>query len=206
MESEVKDIAVETGSADPGSGRREAGRRPGAALRYALAWLRSPARGGGRQRVLPTQLNLPITDNCNARCVMCDVWKEPSEGELDAGELGRLLSDPLFARVEHLGISGGEPTLRRDLVEVARAAHDALPALRSISFTTHGFHVSRWEKLLPALAALARERGTQLRVHVSVDGVGALHDRVRGIPGAWEKALATSERVRAHGVALEWEF
>ncbi|HEX2698123.1 MAG TPA: radical SAM protein, partial [Anaerolineales bacterium] len=86
-------------------------------MQYALDWYRLPARQRGKTG-LPVVLNLPITDNCNSRCVMCDVWKNKSSGELSAEELGRILCDPLFKHIEHVGVSGGEPTLRADLVQL----------------------------------------------------------------------------------------
>jgi len=172
---------------------------------YLRDWLASPARGRRARPTLPTQLNFPITDNCNARCIMCDVWKEKSEGESSPREIARTLSAPLFAKVEQLGFSGGEPTLRPDLLEIVDAALESLPALRALSLTSHGFQVRRWEKLLPAIRSRARERGIALRLNLSVDGVGPVHERVRGIPGAWDKVLATSELAEALGVAVQWQ-
>ncbi len=154
---------------------------------------------------MPTQLNFPITDNCNARCLMCDVWKERSHGEMSAADVRRALADPLFAHVAHVGLSGGEPSLRRDLPELVQAVTHALPRLESVSLTTHGFHPKRWQKLLPALQEICRARGVGLRLNVSVDGIGAVHERVRGVPGGFAKTLATSRLAQKLAIPVQWQ-
>ena len=46
---------------------------------------------------------------------MCFIWKRKRDSELSPEEFGKILKDPLFARVHHIGVTGGEPTLRQDL-------------------------------------------------------------------------------------------
>jgi MoaA/NifB/PqqE/SkfB family radical SAM enzyme/polysaccharide pyruvyl transferase WcaK-like protein len=175
---------------------------PGAVGAYLWRWATGPA-GLGRSPGLPRVLNLPVTDNCNSRCVMCDLWKERSTGELAAADYRRVLSDRLFARVAHVGISGGEPSLRRDLPELVEAVLGALPRLRSLSITTHGFLPRVWRRTLEAMGTACRARGVSLTLNLSLDGVGGLHDRVRGIPGGWERWKETRGLAAELGVAVQ---
>jgi polysaccharide pyruvyl transferase WcaK-like protein/MoaA/NifB/PqqE/SkfB family radical SAM enzyme len=154
---------------------------------------------------LPVLLSLPLTDNCNARCVMCDVWKTRSTGELTSEQLTSILRDPLFARVRHAGISGGEPSLRNDLPELVAAVVAGLPSLQTLSITTHGFHTRRWETFLPAIRLSCDSRRVALTLNVSIDGAGDVHDRVRGIPGAFEKAMSTHAVAQRLGVRVQWQ-
>ncbi len=154
------------------------------ALRYILQWYTNPARFL-RRPARPTCINLPITDNCNARCVMCDVWKTRSYDEITPEELGRILRDPLFRNVQHVGVSGGEPTLRKDLCECVEAIMAGLPRIRTFTITSHGFQFRRWETFLPTIARTCREHGVDFRLNLSLDGIGPVHDTVRGIPGAF---------------------
>ena len=62
-----------------------------------------------------------ITDECNSRCSMCGVWEKKKSESLSTKDLGKLFSDPAFREIEDLNITGGEPTLRQDLVEVTEA-------------------------------------------------------------------------------------
>lgn len=66
----------------------------------------------------PHVINLLANDICNSRCAMCLIWKQKRTQELTPVELEQILRDPLFSNVRFVGITGGEPTLRRDLPEL----------------------------------------------------------------------------------------
>lgn len=167
---------------------------------YVIAWWANPARA--RKRIShPTILNIPITDNCNSRCVMCSVWRTHSTNELTAHDLERLLSDDLYRHVEHVGISGGEPSLRHDLVQLVEAILSRLPALRTLSITSHGFHTARWKRYLPKIKEICDRTGTAFTLNLSFDGVGAVHDEIRGIPGAFDKLEETIKLARELNVS-----
>jgi MoaA/NifB/PqqE/SkfB family radical SAM enzyme/polysaccharide pyruvyl transferase WcaK-like protein len=173
------------------------------APQHGARWLRARLRAGAAAP--PRLLSLPITDNCNARCVMCDVWKTRATDELDVEALRAILGDRLFSEVTHVGISGGEPSLRSDLPELVAAAVATLPRLASLSITTHGFHYSRWRRFLPELVRICEERGVELALNLSVDGVGEIHDRVRGIAGAFGRVQETHRIARELGVRVVWQ-
>ena len=174
------------------------------APRYILNWYLRPSRRRNRTG-LPTVLNLPVTDNCNSRCVMCDVWKTKSEGELSVSEFKEILADPLFAEIEHVGISGGEPTLRPDLVEIVATLVETLRALRTLSITTHGFHSARWEKYLPKIQEICRKNSVGFVLNLSLDGVGEIHDEVRQIPGGYGRVIKTYQAAKDLGVEVTFQ-
>ena len=74
----------------------------------------------------PRVINFPITDNCNSKCVMCNVWKDKAENELTPNKIGEILGRSEFSKVRHLVISGGEPTLRVDLVQCVHVILESL--------------------------------------------------------------------------------
>src|SRR4051794_20738401 len=112
-----------------------------------------------------SDLRVSLTDKCNLRCTYC----MPAEG-LDWLPSPELLSDDEVVRlvgvaVEHLGITsvrltGGEPLLRRGLVDIVRrvAALDPRP---TIALTTNGIGLAR---IAAELAAAGLDR-----VNVSLD-------------------------------------
>ncbi len=108
-------------------------------------------------------LRISLTDRCNLRCVYCMPEKMvflPREELLTDEELIRLVR--LFAELgfDKIRLTGGEPTVRPNLVElVARMA--ALPGIREISMTTNGL---RLKTLAEPLA-----RAGLKRVNVSLD-------------------------------------
>lgn len=151
---------------------------------------------------LPEVIQFPVNDICNSRCQMCFIWKRKRQQEITPDEVRVALSNPLFRRVRAVGINGGEPTLRKDLADLADAACAALPSLTGISLITNGLKPALVIQRIDALAAACRRHGVQLDVMVSIDGVGEVHDRVRGRPGNFEAACAVLDFLTSLGDAV----
>jgi MoaA/NifB/PqqE/SkfB family radical SAM enzyme len=149
----------------------------------------------------PIHLTFFATRRCNARCPFC-FYERARDAADDAPELGaaevRRLAGSLGPLLWVL-FSGGEPFLRRDLVELAAIFHDVSRAA-FLTFPTNG--------LLPEVVAetteaiLERCRDAVVVVKLSLDGVGADHDAIRRVPGGFVEAMRTVERLaslaRAH--------
>lgn len=138
------------------------------------------------------------THRCNARCVMCGIWKEKarSEADLSASEVATILCDRLFSRVRYVGISGGEPFLRDDLPELVEVFHHGCPDIKRLSISTNGILTGRIEAALPELVASSRRNGALLDFSVSVHAVGDPLDRIYGVPGAFDKIAQTLDLLR----------
>lgn len=171
------------------------------------AYLRAALRTG-RYRVLdwlglvrPLKLRIGLTNRCNSKCIMCNVWKQQADGasgdesgELSVGEIDAILSrnSEFLSRLTHIALTGGEPTLRRDFADIWRILHKHHPGA-SISFNSNGFHTSRILEYVEAIVQF-HPRTT---VMISVDGFGEIHDRVRGVENIFPKVMATLEGVEA---------
>jgi polysaccharide pyruvyl transferase WcaK-like protein/MoaA/NifB/PqqE/SkfB family radical SAM enzyme len=179
---------------------------PAIALAGEALWQAASARITGVREALgvvrPRVVNFQANDICNHRCVMCRIWEQKRGDELSPGELRTLLSDPWFSAVEHVGITGGEPTLRPDLPELYRAVREALPALVAGSFITNGFLVDRVISLYETIHQDYHAAGKQFGGMISIDGVGEVHDTVRGTRGAFERATRTLFGLRDRGIAV----
>ncbi|MEJ2211428.1 MAG: radical SAM protein [Anaerolineae bacterium] len=138
----------------------------------------------------PTSAVVAVTLNCNARCLMCDIWKEPSEGEMQPAEYLRLP-----ASLREINLTGGEPFLRRDLPEVVAAMRQACPRARLV-ISSYVRLVDRMGQTAPLVLRPASAWGVQ----VSIDGLEETHDRLRGVPGAFARALRSLEGLREAGV------
>lgn len=136
-----------------------------------------------RRRVV--HLTFFLTRRCNARCAFCFHRGGPG-GELDADRIARISRSA--APLLWLAFSGGEIFLRDDLPRlVAGAARASRAAI--VLLPTNGLLPERIRDAVAEILA-ACPRSTVV-VKVSVDGPPALHDRLRGIPGAFERAAAT---------------
>jgi cyclic pyranopterin phosphate synthase len=108
-------------------------------------------------------LRISLTDHCNLRCVYCmpeDMTFRPNSVMMQDDEillLARLFADLGFDKIR---LTGGEPTVRPNIVEIVRGIA-AIQGIKSLSMTTNGI-------LLPKLAAPLAAAGLQ-RVNVSLD-------------------------------------
>ncbi|MFH0777215.1 MAG: radical SAM protein [Candidatus Eisenbacteria bacterium] len=134
----------------------------------------------------PTSAVLAVTYRCNSRCEMCNVWKKVPGPELRPEDYRRLPDG-----LRNINISGGEPFLREDLVQIARVLRERYPSA-SVVISTNG--------LLPDRIETDVRRMGRVGVRVSIDAVGRLHDEVRGVNGAFSLAMETVTRLKALGV------
>ncbi len=134
-------------------------------------------------------INLEVTKRCNARCNFCDYWKEETSSE-------SIDYVPVVKKLKPLSVSltGGEPLLRRDLVEVIASLRRSFGFL-FISLVTNG-------------SLLTPERGLELwragldELSISLDYLDERHDRDRGIPGLVEHILSVVPSLKTAGVNL----
>jgi MoaA/NifB/PqqE/SkfB family radical SAM enzyme len=136
----------------------------------------------------PIDCVVAVTYRCNSRCVMCDIWKSAADRER---ELRPADYRWLPTSLRSINVSGGEPFLREDIVEVVGVMRERCPSAR-IVISTNGLSPERVEEAVAEMPGVA--------VRVSVDGIGAAHDAVRGIPGAYDRAMETVARLKALGV------
>jgi MoaA/NifB/PqqE/SkfB family radical SAM enzyme len=133
--------------------------------------------------VRPEFLWLEATAACPNRCVFCDIGKKKASGNpLSPEEIAQMLRDPLFDRLRVVIVSGGEPTVRKDLPEILSAIHRARPKVSLVLSSSAALP----ERLLGAVQSALAD-GAELHVGVSLDGVGRRHDELRGRPGLFAK-------------------
>jgi MoaA/NifB/PqqE/SkfB family radical SAM enzyme len=139
----------------------------------------------------PYKLNLCLTDRCNSRCLACGIWRKEPGGELTLAELKEFFRRS--SRFSWIDLTGGEVTLREDLAEIAAAILGSCRSLALLHFPTNGLLPERTERLTKEILAHSPPR---LVITVSLDGPREVHDRVRGVPGSFDRALDTFRRLR----------
>tara|TARA_R110002096_G_scaffold91625_9_gene207290 strand:+ start:2792 stop:5077 length:2286 start_codon:yes stop_codon:yes gene_type:complete len=166
-------------------------------MKSALASLYSLALAAPRDKpLLPRVIQFPVNDICNSKCQMCEIWKQKKSEEVSPDALRSILTQPLFREVRGIGFNGGEPTLRPDLPELIEAAADTLPKLGGVSLITNAIRAPHVIRNIDAIGSLLKNRGIHLDVMVSLDGVGDVHDRVRGRAGNFASAVQVLEHLR----------
>lgn len=141
-------------------------------------------------------INMLANDICNSKCTMCHIWKQKLDYELTPEQLSGLLKDPLFKSVTGVGITGGEPTLRSDLVDLYKACCESLPQLKGMSIITNAIKEKDVISQIDKVNELLISYGKSFSVMVSLDGYGEVHDLHRGRPGNFLSALKVIDHVR----------
>jgi len=141
----------------------------------------------------PIHLSFLVTRKCNARCIMCSIWKTgDSVKELTIGEIREIFSNSLFNSLETVTLSGGEPTLREDLAQVAEAILDCRPRIKRLVIDTKGLEPSLVrQKVKEILNLPAYRRLDSFSVGISLDDYGASYEKIRRVPHAFDRVNET---------------
>ena len=111
-------------------------------------------------------LRISVIDNCNLRCVYCMPLQGlqflPKPELLTAPEIERVVRAASDAGFNKFRLTGGEPTLRADLLEIVERL-SALPGVRDLALTTNAL-------LLPKLARSLKSAGLK-RINVHLDSL-----------------------------------
>ncbi|MBC7104579.1 MAG: GTP 3',8-cyclase MoaA [Firmicutes bacterium] len=121
-------------------------------------------------------LRLSVTGRCNLRCLYCRSGDEESPqapAEMPAEDLLKIVRAAALMGFRKVRLTGGEPLLRPDIVDLVRAVA-GVPGIDDLALTTNGVRLAR---LAPALA-----RAGLKRVNVSLDTLRP--ERFRAITGA----------------------
>lgn len=140
----------------------------------------------GFPKTLPTNLTLGITYRCNSKCKTCNVWNFPDElkkNELTIEEYEKIFKSIGKNHVMWVTISGGEPFLRKDIVELCQVIDEELcPGIINIPTNSLLYPVIK-NKVKEILNAVSQK--TQLVINLSMDGIKEDDNFIRGVPHAW---------------------
>ena len=139
-----------------------------------------------------------MTRRCNLKCVHCYAQAVDVDGaDAISTEKAREMIDDLASYGAPVMLfSGGEPLVRKDLVELA--SHATSKGMRAV-ISTNGTLISK-------------EKARELKsvglsyVGISLDGLKAVHDHFRGVPGSFKKALEGIANCQAEGLKVGLRF
>ena len=166
-------------------------------------WLRYGEKGAGERagEIVPKKASerrpivvWNITRACNLKCVHCYNDSGVGKGcnDVSGEEAKSVLDDLAEFGVPSVLFSGGEPLMRKDLFELIGYAGDK--GLRTV-ISTNGTLITR------DVAKVIKDRGVSY-VGISLDGVGEINDKFRGVEGAFEKAVTGIRNCQDAGVRI----
>jgi len=122
------------------------------------------------------------TYRCNAKCGMCHTWQNPSKA---SEEFDPAILEKLPGGMQRLNITGGEPMLRQDIREIVRILDKKSDRLE---ISTNGFF---YDKIID----IARDF-PKITVRVSLEGLPALNDKLRGLENGFDRGLRCILRLK----------
>jgi len=124
----------------------------------------------------PTDASIILTYRCPMRCVMCNIWKNPTrkEEEIKAADLKTL------PQLKFINLTGGEPFIREDLPDIVEECYRHT---KRIVISTSGWFEDK-------VIALAR-RFPNIGIRISIEGLSQKNDELRGHQGGFDRGLRT---------------
>src|SRR4029453_12850661 len=167
---------------------RDGSGRPMNNLELAAHWVR------GRE-TLPRYLILGMTNLCNSKCVTCFYWDHLNVNrhlEMRLEEYDRALAD--LGSLYSVVLTGGEPTLNRELPDITRILyrrHDA----SNVTMPTNSIIPEQVEGIVARVLESRKDERQTFTVGLSMDHLGERHDFIRGAPGNFPKLVETYRRL-----------
>ncbi len=149
-------------------------------------------RSTGRPRTLPVNFTLSVLFACNSRCLTCNVY-ERKVRSFSVDEYDRFLAT--VGRVPYwFTLSGGEPFLRKDLLEIVRVVYDRCRP-KILNIPHNGTFPDTTPERVDRMCEAAPE--SRIIINVSLDHLGRRHDELRGTKDNYELAVRTIDGLKA---------
>ncbi len=144
-----------------------------------------------------------LTRRCNARCSFCFIDFNHNESQNKKNEMTieqiNKFTSTMGKSVQHVNLTGGEPFLRSDIFEILKAYFDNAN-VSSILINTNGSYPKRISDLVDKLNKFYPNK--TVITQFSIDSYPEEHDKIRKIPGLFNKTIESFEIVRKKGIKV----
>jgi len=131
--------------------------------------------------IRPNYLLLFLTYRCTSRCSICTMWQREVDQakELNLSEWKRLFDGLSNYKITNVELFGGDALLRKEIV-FGLTRYIKEKGIPCVEIVTNGNLVDR------ETAGELFDCGIDV-IYLSLDGLGEVHDRVRGVPGSFKR-------------------
>jgi len=157
-------------------------------LGFRVLGVQAGRKLGLKALIRPCIAHLTLTNRCNLRCSMCNMWAMTPKEDLSEEVLHNLRTSRLWPGIRILDLTGGEPFLA-DVPAIVKIL--LTKNIQSIYLTTNGTLSLR--VLEQAEKILQIGGGFHLFIGVSLDGPEEIHDRLRGVEGTYRRVIESLE-------------
>jgi MoaA/NifB/PqqE/SkfB family radical SAM enzyme len=146
------------------------------------------------------EIDFELTYLCNERCVMCDIWNKyrvnpiAKEKELTIEEIATFFERSNYLKgIERIVLSGGEPFLRKDFVDLCGYFIKRYPNL-SLGILTNLFDTEFTMRKIESV--LTQYNPQDFWLGSSLDGIGQNHDSIRRTKGAFDALIRSIDLIK----------
>jgi MoaA/NifB/PqqE/SkfB family radical SAM enzyme len=148
-------------------------------------------------------INFAVTYLCNSHCSTCNIWdiykKNPKKlkEELNFDEISEIFNkSKLLSKIQTINLSGGEPALKKDFVDLCGFFIEKYPNL-NLGIATNAVAPSILLNKLKEFVDIYNPNMKKVQISISFDGIGETHDTVRGVRGNFKNTLKFIKSVKA---------
>lgn len=149
---------------------------------------------GDRNYFFPPHLAIELTDKCNLSCKHCYRNAKHEGTFIDKSKLFDLIDQLSGEGLELVEVTGGEPTLHPDIVEIIEYL---VSKLGLVAVLTNGANVNK-----NVIDTFIGSKGKVL-VNISIDSsTPDFHDAFRGVKGCWQQSCKAVKELADNGVLV----
>lgn len=130
--------------------------------------------------------------NCNLHCVHCGATKEKYSKEISSEEIKKVIDELSALKVRFFAVTGGEPLLRKDLLEILFYAHEK--GIKT-GIASNGYLIDRKTAEQIKLAGVSS-------IQISLDGAMHSHNRIRGNNESFQRAVNSIKFLKEAGIPV----
>lgn len=148
--------------------------------------------------MFPKVVVLFTSYRCDSKCLMCSAWiKQRHSPELSLKQIEEIFTDTILKKnIEIINLTGGEPTIRNDIPDIVKILINKCQKLYRIDIPTNGINTEQVIDKIERILAILLPYNIKLNITVSVDGIGKVHERVRGVSNIFSKIDRTIKELK----------
>lgn len=145
----------------------------------------------------PQELHLELSYKCDSRCIICNLKhlrKRQKSPDLSLADIKKSIEASMILKnVKYIILSGGEPWLNREICAITEFFLNNYPEANILILS----NLMNSDLILSQLKEIKKRAGLErVSLGSSIDGIGRIHDKVRGVAGAFESTLATALMIK----------
>ena len=140
----------------------------------------------------PQTVSWDCSRRCNLNCIHCGATKEKYPKELSTQQIKKVIDQLSEEKVKFFGITGGEPLLRKDLIEILEYAFRK--GIKT-GISTNGYFIDK------NISKKISNAGTY-SIQISLDGNQKIHNYIRGNNQSFQKVIDAIKNLKKEKIKI----